>query len=107
MNNNLIPYEELGLTEARKDIIAKFIYYKEQVESFESEIKDKFKEMVESGDIPVNSIDLGDMLLSYKKSYTRKSVDTDKLKEDGLYDNYLKETEVNSSVSMTIKKKEK
>ena len=107
MNNNLIPYEELGLTEARKEIIEKFIYYKEQVESFESEIKDTFKEMVESGDIPVNSIDLGDMMLSYKKSYTRKSVDTDKLKEDGLYDNYLKETEVNSSVSMTIKKKEK
>lgn len=107
MNNNLIPYEELGLTEARKEIIEKFIYYKEQVESFESEIKDKFKEMVESGDIPVNSIDLGDMILSYKKSYTRKSIDTDKLKEDGLYDNYLKETEVNSSVSMTIKKKEK
>lgn len=107
MNNNLIPYEELGLTEARKEIIEKFIYYKEQVESFESEIKDKFKEMVEAGGIPVNSIDLGDMMLSYKKSYTRKSVDTDKLKEDGLYDNYLKETEVNSSVSMTIKKKEK
>lgn len=107
MNNNLIPYEELGLTEARKEIIEKFIYYKEQVESFESEIKDKFKEMVESGDIPVNSIDLGDMMLSYKKSYTRKSVDTDKLKEDGLYDKYLKESEVNSSVSMTIKKKEK
>lgn len=107
MNNNLIPYEELGLTEARKEIIEKFVYYKEQVESFESEIKDKFKEMVESGDIPVNSIDLGDMMLSYKKSYTRKSVDADKLKEDGLYDKYLKETEVNSSVSMTIKKKEK
>ena len=107
MNNNFIPYEEPGLTEARKEIIEKFIYYKEQVESFESEIKDKFKEMVESGDIPVNSIDLGDMMLSYKKSYTRKSVDTDKLKEDGLYDKYLKETEVNSSVSMTIKKKEK
>ena len=81
MNNSLIPYEELGLTEARKEIIEKFIYYKEQVESFESEIKDKFKEMVEAGDIPVNSIDLGDMMLSYKKSYTRKSVDTDKLKE--------------------------
>jgi len=107
MNNSLIPYEELGLTEARKEIIKKFIYYKEQVESFESEIKDKFKEMVEAGDIPVNSIDLGDMMLSYKKGYTRKSVDNDKLKEDGLYEKYLKETEVNSSVSMTIKKKEK
>ena len=30
MNNNLIPYEKLGLTEARKEIIEKFIYYKEQ-----------------------------------------------------------------------------
>ena len=107
MNNSLIPYEKLGLTEDRREIINKFIYYKKQVESFESEIKDKFKDMVESGDIPVNSIDLGDMILSYKKPYTRKSVDTDKLKDDGLYDNYLKETEVTSSVSMTIKKEEK
>ena len=104
MNNSLIPYEELGLTEARKEIITQFIYYKKQVESFESEIKDKFKELVESGEIPVNSIDLGDMILSYKKSYTRKSVDTDKLKADGIYEDYLKETNVDSSVSMAIKK---
>lgn len=104
MNNNLIPYEELGLTEARKDIISKFIYYKKQVEEFESEIKDNFKLLVESGVIPVNSIDLGDMILSYKKSYTRKSVDTDKLKEDGIYDKYLKEINVDSSVSMAVKK---
>lgn len=107
MNNNLIPYEALGLTEARKEIINQFIYYKHQVESFESEIKEKFKEMVESGEIPVNSIDLGGMMLSYKKSYTRKAVDTDKLKADGIYEDYLKEAEVNSSVSMTIKKEEK
>lgn len=104
MNNSLIPYEELGLTEARKEIITQFIYYKKQVESFESEIKDKFKELVESGEIPVNSIDLGDMILSYKKAYTRKGVDTDKLKADGIYEDYLKETNVDSSVSMAIKK---
>lgn len=107
MNNNLIPYEELGLTESRKEIINQFIYYKHQVESFESEIKDKFKEMVESGQIPVSSIDLGGMMLSYKKGYTRKAIDTDKLKDDGIYEDYLKESEVNSSVSMTIKKEEK
>lgn len=104
MNNNLIPYEELGLTESRKEIINQFIYYKKQVEEFESEIKDRFKDMVESGEIPVNSIDLGGMILSYKKSYTRKSVDTDKLKADGIYDDYLKESQVDSSVSMAIKK---
>ena len=104
MNNNLIPYEELGLTAQRIEIIDNFIHYKKQVEEFESELKDKFKEMVESGEIPVNSIDLGDMILSYKKSYTRKSVDTDKLKADGIYEDYLKETNVDSSVSMAIKK---
>ena len=29
--NNLIPYEKLGLTEERKEIINQFIYYKKQV----------------------------------------------------------------------------
>ena len=105
--NKLIPYEELGLTQSRQEIIDKFIYYKKQVESFESEIKDKFKELVESGTIPVSSIDLGNIILSYKKPYVRKSIDTDKLKEDGIYEDYLKDTEVKSSVSMTIKKEEK
>ena len=45
MNNNLIPYEELGLTAQRIEIIDNFIHYKKQVEEFESELKDKFKEM--------------------------------------------------------------
>lgn len=104
--NKLIPYEELGLTQSRQEIIDKFIYYKKQVESFESEIKDKFKELVESGTIPVSSIDLGNIILSYKKPYVRKSIDTDKLKEDGIYEDYLKELDVNSSVSMAIKKED-
>lgn len=103
MNNDLIPYEKLGLTQDRFEIINKFCYYKKAVEDFESEIKDKFKELVESGEIPVSSIDIGNIILSYRKAYTKKSVDTSKLKEDGIYDNYLKESEVKSSVSMSIK----
>lgn len=106
MNNSLIPYEDLGLTEQRQEIIDKFIFYKKQVESFENEIKEKFKAMVENGDIPVSSVDLGNMILSYKRGYTQKKIDTDKLKEDGIYDKYLKTTEVDSSVSMKIKKEE-
>ena len=105
--NNLIPYEKLGLTEERKEIINQFIYYKKQVEGFESELKEAFESLVETGEIPVNSIDLGGMILSYKKSYTAKRVDTDKLKADGIYEKYLKESQVSSSVSMAIKKEEK
>ena len=103
MNNDLIPYEQLGLTQDKLDIINKFCYYKKAIEDFESELKDKFKELVESGEIPVSSIDIGNVILSYRKAYTKKSVDTNKLKEEGIYDDYVKETEVKSSVSMSIK----
>lgn len=103
MNNDLIPYEQLGLTQDKLDIINKFCYYKKAVKDFESELKDKFKELVESGEIPVSSIDIGNVILSYRKAYTKKSVDTNKLKEEGIYDDYVKETEVKSSVSMSIK----
>lgn len=104
MNNELVPFEELGLTAEKIEVINKFCYYKKAVEDFESDLKEKFKELVENGIIPVSSIDLGAVVLSYKKGYTKKSVDTDKLKEDGIYDNYVKTSEVNSSVSMAVKK---
>jgi len=107
MNNDLIPYEKLGLTPSRKEILNQFIYYRHLVDTFENEIKEKFKELVESGDIPVSSIDLGDIILSYKKPYTKKSIDVEKLKNDEIYNDYLKETKTKSSVSMTIKRKEK
>lgn len=103
MNNDLIPYEQLGLTQDKLDIINKFCYYKKAVEDFESELKDKFKELVESGEIPVSSIDIGNVILSYRKAYTKKSVNTNKLKEEGIYDDYVKKTKVKSSVSMSIK----
>lgn len=101
--NNLIDYERLGLTTDKLEIIKQYVYYKEQVETFENDLKDAFKTLVETG-LPVNSVDLGNIILSYKKGFTKKSVDTEKLKEDGLYDQYLKETEVNSTVIMKIKK---
>lgn len=101
--NNLIDYEQLGLSTERLEIIKQYVYYKEQVESFEQGIKDAFKELVEQG-LPVSSVDLGNVILSYKNSYVKHSVDIDKLKEDGLYDKYLKDSTVNSTVIMKIKK---
>lgn len=107
MNNNLIPYEELGLSNDKLEIINQFCYYKKQVESFEKELKEKFKELVEDGTIPTNSIDLGGVILSYTKSYTKKQVDSDLLKENGIYDQYTKTIEVKSSASMKVKEGEK
>ena len=41
--------------------------------------------------------------ITYKAPTTRKSVDTKALKDEGLYDLYLKETPVKSSVTVTFK----
>lgn len=105
--NNLIPYEELGLSNDKLEIINQFCYYKNQVGLFEKELKEKFKELVEDGTIPTNSIDLGGIILSYTKAYTKKQVDTELLKEKGIYDLYTKTTEVKSSASMKVKEGEK
>ena len=107
MNNNLIPYEELGLNNDKLEIINQFCYYKKQVKLFEKELKEKFKELVEDGTIPTNSIDLGGVILSYTKAYTKKQVNSDLLKEKGIYDQYTKTIEVKSSVSMKVKEGEK
>lgn len=101
--NNLIPYEELGLSTDKLEIINQFCKYKKQIESFEKELKEKFKELVEAGIIPTNSIDLGGVILSYTKAYTKKQVDTDLLKEQGVYDLYIKTVDVKSSASMKVK----
>lgn len=43
------------------------------------------------------------MKIKYVAPFTRKSVDTEKLKEHGLYDEYSKETAVSPSVRIVIK----
>lgn len=104
--NDLIPYEELGLTQEVMQTIKNFLAAKNEFKKIEPEIKEAFKAKVESGEIPVNSIDCGEFILSYTKGYTKNQIYSQKLKADGLYDKYLKHIEVDASVSMKIKKEE-
>ena len=43
------------------------------------------------------------LLIVYKKPTTRKQVDTQKLKDLGIYNTVLKESEVSESVSISVK----
>lgn len=45
----------------------------------------------------IRSINLGGCTLTIKDAYVRKAVDTAKMKTDGIYDQYLKETPVKES----------
>lgn len=63
----------------------------------ENELKEIFKE---------NNIDYFDneyMHISYVKPHKRKTVDTKKMKDEGIYDLYLKESDVKDSIKIDIK----
>jgi predicted phage-related endonuclease len=68
------------------------------------EVKEKVKSAME--EYGIASFDNEDLTITYKKGTTRKSVDSKKLKEElpDIYEEYLKESTVASSVIVEVKR---
>lgn len=49
-----------------------------------------------------NTLKVGRLSVTYKRPTTRKTVDVEALKEQGLYDSFLKESQVSSSVTVNV-----
>lgn len=100
---------ELTLGEQAKAIMMKA----RQLELLQKEVKEQYDDFRESLKVAMenNNIKKAQFLLDdgliaeciYKDEYSRKSVDTQKLKDEGLYDAFTKETTVSSSVSVKWK----
>ena len=72
-----------------------------------NDIENKIKEMKESilkemEDRGLSKVEIGDVTITYKQPTTRVSIDTKKLKEDGLYDKYSKISNVKGSISIKV-----
>lgn len=67
----------------------------------EGRLKQELLEAMKNNNI--KSIDNDVFKAVYKEPSIRKSVDTNALKEQGLYDSFLKETSVKESVMLTYK----
>lgn len=67
------------------------------------EVKEKVKSAME--EYGITSFDNDDLTITYRKGTTRKSVDSKKLKEElpDIYEEYLKESTVASSVIVEVK----
>jgi predicted phage-related endonuclease len=67
------------------------------------EVKEKVKSAME--EYGISSFDNDDLTITYRKGTTRKSVDSKKLKEElpDIYEEYLKESTVASSVIVEVK----
>ena len=83
---------------------ALFINSLVQIKNMEKSI-DAIKQMIleEMEQRGVYNIDLGKVLISYKPSYEKTSVDSKKLKEDGIYEKYSKKSKVKSSIVVKVK----
>ena len=84
-----------------------FLAYKEfeetkaRLELKEKELKAKLLETMENNGIKKFENDY--VVVTYKAPSVRKVIDTDALKEQGLYESFLKENGVKSSVTIKIK----
>lgn len=81
------------------DQIRAFMRLKEEITAIEEDGKRRALEYMKANGI--KSFD-GDLFkITYVEPTTKKTVDTAKLKEDGLYDQYTKDTDVKESVRIT------
>lgn len=96
-----IENNELQLNEEVSNKLKALYAYKAEFDVRMDEIKNAMLEAMEQNNI--KSFENDFLKIVYKAPSTRKSVDTARLKEEGLYDLYLKESPVKSSVTVSFK----
>lgn len=92
--NELIPNDFL-------DNLKKLELLEAQIKQVKAEIEPKLKEAMRNNGI--KSLDCEGLRITYKEPSTRKVVDTQKLKDEGIYDKYLKISSVSDSVIIKVK----
>lgn len=101
--NELVKINDSNEIVLKEDVVKKieaFNDVKKEIEYQEKLLKAGIMEAMEELDL--KTLDIGNVHATYKDSYIRKSVDTKKLKEDGLYDVYEKETIVKPSIVLKV-----
>jgi hypothetical protein len=95
---------ENGTIVVAEDVLQKFHEFqvvKARMELEEKKVKEAvLKAMEDNG---IKSFENDFVKITYKAPTTRKSIDSNALKEQGLYESFLKESPVKSSVVMTWK----
>lgn len=80
-----------------RDILRQIKNMEKKAETFKQAI---LKEMEDRG---VDKVQIGDVSITYVPAGTKKSIDSKKMKEDGIYEDYIKESNVKSSIRINIK----
>lgn len=102
--NNLVEIKD-GQIIANQNAVDKIIEFKKTMDemellkkSFENALKDKMEEL------GIENFTIGNLKASIRKATTRKTVDTKRMKEEipDIYEEYLKTSDVASSITLKI-----
>jgi len=83
------------------DMFVQLEYYEQQIDLWKFKVKDQIKELFKANNIKSFKNDY--IEITYVAPSTRKSVDTQKLKDLGLYDDFCKESPVAESLRVKLK----
>ena len=89
------------LAQEVEDTLRAFQVEKAKMDLLEKKIKEAMLKAMKENN--VKSYESENVRITYKDATTRKSVDTQALKDEGLYELYLKETPVKESIQITWK----
>lgn len=102
MENSLAKSELFQLTQNEIDTYRKFEELKAIVKEFEQERKEALLEYFRSN--PANAAYEDDnVVITYRKPTERRSADVDKMKRDGIFEEYSKTSPVSDSVTIKVK----
>lgn len=85
------------------EMLIKFDELEKRVKAMKDQKNDALKQFLIDNELTEEGFENSKIKISYVKPSKRKVVDTQKLKEEGLYELYTKDSEVKDSVRITIK----
>lgn len=83
------------------DKLVQFEYLEQQIEMFKTEHREQIKEIFKKYGIKSFKNDY--ITITYVPESKKKIIDTNRLKNDGLYDFYSKESDVKESIRVSLK----
>lgn len=93
--------DEITLENEFVEKLRAFKKLEREIKAFEKDLKDTALAYMEKNNL--KELDSEILSVKYVDGFTRAAVDTDRLKQEGLYEIYKKETDVKPSVRITIK----
>lgn len=102
--NNIVNYQDKALslfTEKDIELLRQFDELEAKVKLIKKQRDKALKELFRECDEKTFENDL--IKIIYTKPHKRKSIDTEKLKKEGIYEMYLKESDVSDSIKIEVK----